>query len=73
LPAVVRTIADLACELIGPLHVMFPKINAVAKPVVVVLAGSERSLAGQDYFGHRRVAAVVAEDKRGRGGVHSSR
>ena len=55
--------ADLQRELERPLCVVLPKVNAVAKPVVIILAGGEGCLAREDLLRHGRIATVIAEDE----------
>ena len=57
--------ADLAGEVICPLGIVFPKIDTVAKPVVIVITGLERLASGKDFLGDLSIATVVTKYKTG--------
>lgn len=63
LSLVARMITKLARELVGATRVVFPEINAVAKPVIIIVARIERRLPRQDSLGDAAVAAVVSKDE----------
>ena len=52
----------LFCPLECSCGAVFPEVDAVAEPVVGVLAGEELGLSCEDGIRHAAVAAVVAED-----------
>jgi hypothetical protein len=47
----------------GALEAIFPKIDPVAEPVVVVTARLETGLAGKNIVHDRTVASVIAKNK----------
>ncbi len=51
---------DFARELMGTVRVVLPEIDAVAQPVIVVMAAPKRLLSRKDPLGNAPVAAVIA-------------
>lgn len=64
-----RPVSDLASELIRSLRVVFPEVDAVTKPIVIIAAGLKPLLAGKHALSHASVAAVIAEDEAGGGWI----
>lgn len=72
LALMVGPIAEVARELVRPHGVVFPEIDTMTKPVVVILARGKGAHASKRFFRDGCVTSVIAEDEGGRGGIQST-
>lgn len=56
---IVKLLRELECAI----AIMFPEVNAISEPVVIIAAGLDRLTASQNLLGDFTVTAVVTQDE----------